>query len=190
MSKKKGTWQKNRVNKRDGLQSKKDFPGALGYTLQLPTEERYLVTKRELFAKIDVLLGGRAAEELVFTDISTGAADDLSKATDIVRKMLTEYGMSEKFRNVYLSESRGKTYIGHQSGPSSREYSEATQQYIDDETARLISDRYGRVKKTIEEHREILVELAERLIKKEVLDGKEFEDIIMDREEKQQEGIR
>ena len=81
--------------------------GALGYTLQTPAEDRFLLTKEELFGKIDVLLGGRAAEKIIFGAVSTGAANDLTRATEIARKMITDYGMSEKFENVVLTKRGG-----------------------------------------------------------------------------------
>ncbi|MFW6232388.1 MAG: ATP-dependent zinc metalloprotease FtsH, partial [Spirochaetota bacterium] len=130
--------------------------GALGYTLQLPTEERYLLTEADLLGKVDVYLAGRAAEELVFGDVSTGAADDLTKASDIVRRMITEYGMSERFRNVYLPARDGARYLGegHSQGP--REYSEETQRYVDEESARIVATRYEAVKRLIDRHRDEL----------------------------------
>ena len=95
--------------------------GALGFTIQLPDEERMLMTERELLGKVDVLLGGRAAEQMLFGDISTGASDDLSKATDIVRKMITDYGMSPRYRNVYLPTNRGNGFLGIEGSSTQRE---------------------------------------------------------------------
>jgi cell division protease FtsH len=151
--------------------------GALGYTLQLPTEERYLLTEKELLGRIDVLLGGRAVEEIIFGDISTGASDDVSKATEIVRSMITEYGMSETFKNVYLSNRRSAGYADRAyalTGPGNREYSEATQEYIDNEIARIISQRYLSVTNLLGEHRQLIEQLAEELMQKETLGREEF----------------
>jgi cell division protease FtsH len=149
--------------------------GALGYTLQMPVEDRYLMTEDELLGKIDVLLGGRAAEELIFGKISTGAANDLTKATDIARRMITDYGMSARFKNVALTQ-RGTGMMGPQNPEPMlhREYSEATQQYVDEEIARMVEERYALVKETLTRNRPLLDTVAERLLEKESLDEKEF----------------
>jgi cell division protease FtsH len=153
--------------------------GALGYTLNMPVEDRYLATKEELLGKIDVLLGGRAAEDLVFGEISTGAANDITKATDIARKMITDYGMSERFRNVALT-SRGAGMLG--GGPQEpafhREYSESTQQYVDDEIAGIIDKRYSVTKTLLRNHRELLDKTAQLLLEKETIDEKEFKALL------------
>jgi len=149
--------------------------GALGYTLQMPIEDRYLMTEEELFGKIDVLLGGRAAEEIIFGKISTGAANDLTKATDIARKMITDYGMSIRFKNVALTQ-RGAGMMGNQSQEPlfQREYSEATQQYVDEEIARMVEARYTDVKEKLKTNRSLLETVADQLLEKETLDEKEF----------------
>ncbi|MDR0637578.1 MAG: ATP-dependent zinc metalloprotease FtsH [Spirochaetaceae bacterium] len=150
--------------------------GALGYTLQMPVEDRYLMTEEELLGKIDVLLGGRAAEEIVFGKISTGAANDLTKATDIARKMITDYGMSGRFRNVALTKRHGGI-MGESGGEdpwAQREYSEATQQYIDEEIASAMSRRYDSVKERLSKNRVLLNEIATLLLEKETIDEKEF----------------
>jgi cell division protease FtsH len=153
--------------------------GALGYTLQMPIEDRYLMTEEELLGRIDVLLGGRAAEEIVFTRISTGAANDLTKATDIARKMITDYGMSERFRNVALT-SRGSGMLGDdaQEPMFHREYAETTQQYVDEEIARILDSRYIFVKTVLVEKRPLLDAVAGRLLEKESLDEREFKDMV------------
>ena len=118
--------------------------GALGYTIQTPTEERFLLTADDLTARVDVLLGGRAAEQVIYGEVSTGAANDLVKATDIVKKMITEYGMSEKFKNVVLTQQRAPL-LGPSAEPGIiREYAESTQTYVDEETARLVNQSYER----------------------------------------------
>jgi cell division protease FtsH len=153
--------------------------GALGYTLQMPVEDRYIVTQEELLGKIDVLLGGRAAEELVFGQISTGAANDLTKVTDIARKMITDYGMSERFKNTALTQ-RGSGMIANTMPDPflHREYSEATQQYIDEEVARIAEIRYVYTKDLISDKRSILDRITVLLLEKETLDEKEFNEII------------
>jgi len=148
--------------------------GALGFTLQLPTEERYLMTEEELYRKIDVLLGGRAAEKNVFGVVSTGASNDLARAADVARKMITEYGMSTKFRNVYLPSTRSATFLGNDVSMGQREYSESTQQYIDEETARIINDRYEGVLALLDGRRPVLDAVAKRLLEVESLTGEEF----------------
>jgi cell division protease FtsH len=151
---------------------------ALGYTLQLPTEDRFLMTEAELHGKIDVLLGGRAAEQLVFNEISTGAANDLDKAADIARRMITDYGMSSKFRNVFLPSRKQSPFLGDHNYTLMREYSENTQQYVDEETARIIDERYQRVLSLLKENEESIRRIAEKLLQIEVLDGREFEKLM------------
>lgn len=152
---------------------------ALGYTLQLPTEDRFLMSQEELLKSIDVLLGGRAAEELIFQEISTGAGNDISRASDLVRRMITEYGMSEKFRNITLPTGQSQNMLGAGLG-GQREYSEATQQYIDSETARIVNERYQQVLQKLTENRKTLECITARLLEKEVLDGADFEKLASD----------
>ncbi|MEW5814434.1 MAG: ATP-dependent zinc metalloprotease FtsH [Spirochaetota bacterium] len=151
---------------------------ALGYTLQLPTEERFLMTQAELHSKIDVLLGGRAAEKTIFNEVSTGAANDLTRATDIAKKMITDYGMSDKFQNVYLPFRRGSYLLGDDQYTVSREYSEATQQYIDEETARIINERFNRVSKLLEDKKNTLQKVAKKLLEVEVLNAEDFKALV------------
>ncbi|GMO34374.1 MAG: ATP-dependent zinc metalloprotease FtsH [Termitinemataceae bacterium] len=154
--------------------------GALGYTLQMPVEDRYLMTELELLGKINVLLGGRAAEEIVFGEISTGAANDLTKATDIARKMITDYGMSKRFKNVALT-SRGAGMLGASAAQEPvfhREYAETTQQYIDEEIARITETQYKKVKDDLTANRELLEQVAAILLEKETIDEKQFKDIV------------
>ena len=147
--------------------------GALGYTLQTPVEDRFLMTKDELLSKIDVLLGGRAAEQIIFSEVSTGAANDITRATDIARSLITEYGMSEKYENMTLTK-RAASFLGQESGMSQREYSETTQQYVDDETARIISQRYKHVLNLLKEKQDVLRKITERLLDVESLGAGEF----------------
>ena len=149
---------------------------ALGYTLQRPDEDRFLYTEKDLINEIDTLLGGRAAEKIVFGEISTGAANDLQRATDIARKMLTDYGMSEKFRNVVLSQ-RGSGYAGGEP-QLVREYSESTQTYIDEQLALMMEKRFKAVTKLLEGKRTVMDYIANRLLEKEVIDQAEFAEII------------
>jgi cell division protease FtsH len=148
---------------------------ALGYTLQMPVEDRYTITQSDLLGKIDILLGGRIAEEMISGEYSTGAASDLTKATDIARKMITDYGMSGRFRNVALT-SRGAGMGGaeRQEPMFQREYAESTQQYVDEEIARVVEQEYGKTKQILENRRNILDQVATALLEKETLDEKEF----------------
>ncbi len=151
---------------------------ALGYTMQIPEEDKYLSSEEELLGRVDVLLGGRAAEEVIFGSVSTGAANDLSRATDIIRRMITDYGMSSRFRNVALSQ-HGAGYNGYPGEPQLvRDYSETTQQYIDEEIAKIIAERYGAVKNLLKSKMELVKYVAERLLEKEIIDGREFEEIV------------
>jgi cell division protease FtsH len=150
--------------------------GALGYTLQMPTEDRYLMTRKELISRIDVLLGGRAAEQLIFEEISTGAANDLVKSTDIAKNMITEYGMSEKFLNVALTKPRGQFIFPGET--MHREYSEATQQYIDEEVARVIDERYRHVLTLLEEKIGLLNSISAQLLEEEIIGEDKFKELI------------
>ncbi len=152
---------------------------ALGYTLQLPLEDRYTVTKSDLLGRIDILLGGRIAEEMISGEYSTGASSDLTKATDIARKMITDYGMSDRFANVALT-SRGMNMTGQEQREPSfqREYAESTQQYIDEEVARIIEVEYKKARKILEDKSDTLERVSGALLEKETLDEKEFKALI------------
>ena len=145
--------------------------GALGYTLQYPTEDRFLLSEDELLASIDVLLGGRAAEEVTFNNISTGASNDISRASDEIRKMICEYGMSKHFKNLSLPKSQS----GIEGVGGSREYSEETQNYIDEEAERIMSERYAHVLGNLKRNWRALQAIAEELLKNETLEGDVFE---------------
>ncbi len=150
--------------------------GALGYTMQLPEDDTYLKSEKKLISEVDVMLGGRAAEQIIFNEISTGAANDIQRATDTIRRMITDYGMSDRFKNMTL----GKSGQGYDGGEPQlvREYSETTQQYIDEEIARIMAGRYKAVLALLKKHKEILEYIANRLLEKETMDGKEFEEIV------------
>ncbi len=152
--------------------------GALGYTMQMPTEDRFLMTESELNTRIDVLLGGRAAEQLVFHEVSTGASNDLDKAGEIARRMVTDFGMSEKFRNTYLPARRQGQLLGDANAMMLREYSEATQQYVDEESARIINVRYEKVTELLRGREALLREIAEKLLEVEVLEKTQFKAMI------------
>jgi cell division protease FtsH len=145
----------------------------------MPLEDRYTVTQSDLLGKIDVLLGGRIAEEMISGEFSTGAANDLTKATDIARKMITDYGMSERFRNVALT-SRGAGMLGGDKGEPmfQREYAESTQQYVDEEIARIVEREYAKSKIILDKNRAVLDTVASVLLEKETIDAKEFDALI------------
>ena len=149
---------------------------ALGYTLQRSEDEQFLYSYSELIGQVDVLLGGRAAEQIIFNEISTGASNDISRATDIVKRIITDYGMSSKFKNVTL----GKSGRGYGSGEPElvREFSENTQNYIDEEIARIINERYEAVIKLLKKNYGLLEEISQKLLEKETMEGKEFNEII------------
>ncbi len=144
--------------------------GALGYTQQLPTEDRYLLKRSELLDRLDVLLGGRVAEELVYADVSTGAQDDLQRATDMARHMITQYGMSERLGQVAFDMPRSGPFLTVPQAPQQVNYSEETARIIDEEVARLIKDAHDRVAQTLTEERDVLEALARLLLEKEVVD--------------------
>jgi cell division protease FtsH len=152
--------------------------GALGYTIQLPTEDRFLLTEKELLGKIDVLLGGRASEQVFFGEISTGASNDIARATDIARKMISEYGMSDKFENVVLPSQRSPIFMPGEPVSGQREYSESTQQYVDEEITRIIKGRYEKAVAFIEERKGTVEKIAQRLLEVETIGEDEFKTMV------------
>jgi len=151
---------------------------ALGYTLQTPTEDRYLMRRGELLDRIDVLLGGRVAEEIVFGDISTGAQNDLQRVTDLARHMVTQYGMSETLGLVTFEEPRSNPFMNMPGMGRSREYSEKTAQAIDDEVRTIVADSRERVRETLTKRRAALDAMAKLLLEKEVIDRKGLEELL------------
>lgn len=150
---------------------------ALGYTLQVPTEDRFLMTRTELLTKIAVCLGGRAAEEIHFGDISTGAHNDLAKATDIARSMIKEYGMSSALGQVYFERDRQAKYldIGFSGG---KDYSEQTAGKIDDEVKKIIDSQYEVAKGILTAQKKVLDEGAALLLKQENIDGARLREMV------------
>jgi cell division protease FtsH len=144
---------------------------ALGYTQQTPTEDRYLLKQSELLDRLDVLLGGRIAEQITFGDVSTGAQNDLQRATDMARQMITQFGMSEKLGLATYEEMPNPLFMGAGLVPRDRkEYSEGTAQLIDAEVRQLLADASKRVQQTLLENRHRLDALAKRLLEQEVVD--------------------
>jgi cell division protease FtsH len=152
---------------------------ALGYTQQLPTEDRYLMTREELRDRLCVLLGGRVAEELVFGDISTGAQNDLQRATDIARSMVTEYGMSDRLGLVTYTEQKRPTFLnGAPAMPPAREYSEETARAIDEEISGLMREAHDRVREILTKKSDQLETLSATLLEKETLQGEELKELV------------
>ena len=152
--------------------------GALGYTMQLPVEERYLMTRTDLLGQLAVLLGGRTAEEVAFGEISTGAQNDLQRATDIARAMVTEYGMSDALGTIAFENSRRSRFldVGAQSDRGS--YSEETARLIDAEVKRIIDDAHEQARGILAARRAQLDRVSERLLEKEVLEGDELREML------------
>ncbi|HIZ74288.1 MAG TPA: AAA family ATPase, partial [Candidatus Mediterraneibacter stercoravium] len=144
--------------------------GALGYVMQTPEEEKFLNTKKELEAMIVVALGGRAAEEIVFDTVTTGAANDIEQATKIARAMITQYGMSERFGLMGL-ESIQNRYLD---GRPVLNCGDATAGEIDEEVMRMLKAAYEEAKRLLAANREALDKIAAFLIEKETITGKEF----------------
>jgi cell division protease FtsH len=151
---------------------------ALGYTLQLPTEDRFLMTKTELENKIAVLLGGRNAEELIFGEASTGAQNDLVKATDIAKSMIKSYGMSDKLGTITLDRERQPLMMQIQAPQEKGDYSEETAREIDCEVRRIIDEQYERVKRLLAERKAALLEGAKKLLDQEVISGADLKAIM------------
>jgi cell division protease FtsH len=151
---------------------------ALGYTQQLPTEDRYLMTRSELFNRLCVLLAGRTAEEIVFGDVSTGAQNDLQRATDLVRHMVTQYGMSEKV-GLMTYDGSGRTAL-LPGLPLPREHSEETARLIDAEASRILVEAHEKVSTLLTEQRPLIDRLALRLLEKEVVERDELQALVAD----------
>jgi cell division protease FtsH len=153
---------------------------ALGYTLQLPTEDRYLMTKNELLDRLSVLLGGRIAEEIIFGEVSTGAQNDLGRATDIAKSMVKEYGMSEKLGLMTFERERKPLFLDFDPSRGTKDYSEETAREIDDEIRKIIDQSYVKVKTVLIENREVLKRVAQILLEKESIDGETLRTILQE----------
>jgi cell division protease FtsH len=150
---------------------------ALGYTQQLPTEDRYLMTRSELLARIHVLLGGRVAEEMIFRDVSTGAQNDLQKATEIARTMVTQFGMSEKIGLVSLEGPRTPLFLPVPTHVP-KEYSEETAHLVDIEVKKILSETHEKVTEILLARRQALEDLAKLLLEKEVIERPQLQAIL------------
>jgi len=154
---------------------------ALGYTLQVPTEDRFLMSKSELLNKIAVALGGRAAEEIRFQDVSTGAHNDLARATDIARSMVKEYGMSDKLGHIYFEKERQKPYLD-MGLPPAKDYSEETAEVIDHEVKAILDAQYAVAKEILTKHHKVMDEGAALVLKEESIEGDRLKALLDDRQ--------
>jgi cell division protease FtsH len=150
---------------------------ALGYTLNLPQEDRYLMSKRELLDEMTVMLAGRAAEEVVFGEVTTGAQNDLERVTDLARRMVCEFGMSERLGPVTLGRKAGPIFLGRDI-VEDRNYSETVASEIDKEVRRIVEECYERAKRLLQENRHLLDAIANRLLEKETMDGEELDRLL------------
>jgi cell division protease FtsH len=146
---------------------------ALGYTMQVPTEDRFLLRKTEILNRIASLLGGRASEEIVFGDVSTGAHNDLARATDMARSMVKEYGMSGEVGQVYFAREKRSPYL-EMMAPEGGDYSEATAELIDREIRAIIDSEYGKAKAILAGRRDVLEKGATLLLQREKIEGTEL----------------
>jgi cell division protease FtsH len=152
--------------------------GALGYTMQLPLEDRYLMQRRDLMNQLAVLLGGRSAEEIALGEISTGAQNDLQRATDIARAMVTEWGMSERLGAVNFDTGRRSRFLDVPQGPERGPHSEETAKAIDEEVKMIVTEAHNDARRILLDRREILETVTRRLLEKEVMEGDELRAIL------------
>ncbi|MBT9258846.1 MAG: ATP-dependent zinc metalloprotease FtsH [Clostridiales bacterium] len=155
---------------------------ALGVTMQLPIEDRYLITRQEVLNQVTYALGGRAAEELVFGEVTSGASNDMERATQLVRRMITEWGMSERLGPITYGNRLDTPFLGRDI-VRDRSYSEEVAAVIDEEIADTIRKCYDRAKQLLQEHRRQLDELAKRLLEKETVEGPELDEILQEKVE-------
>ncbi|HLE25915.1 MAG TPA: cell division protein FtsH, partial [Thermodesulfobacteriota bacterium] len=153
---------------------------ALGVTQQLPIEDKYTLSKTYLNNSITVLLGGRAAEEIIFGDQTSGAGNDLERVTEIARKMVCEWGRSDKVGPVTFGKREEQIFLGKELARH-KDYSEATALEIDKEIKRIVTENYKRAKTILEENIDLLHKLAEVLLEREVVDGKELDELVKQR---------
>jgi cell division protease FtsH len=148
---------------------------ALGYTKQLPAEDRYLVSRSQIMDMLAHMLGGRSAEELIFSEITTGASDDIKRATALARRMVIDFGMSGKLGPRTFGHKEEMVFLGREISEQ-RDYSEEVARQIDEEVQAIIEGAHKTALKALTEHKEELKKLAEKLIAEETLEGKDLED--------------
>lgn len=152
--------------------------GALGYTMQLPLEDRYLMTRSDLHNQLAVLLAGRSAEEIALGEISTGAQNDLQRASDIARAMVTQFGMSDELGSVSFDTRGGPRFLDAPAGSERGPYGEETARQIDAEVRRIVTEAHERARALVASRRETLEQIARRLLEKEVIEGEELRAIV------------
>ena len=152
--------------------------GALGYTMQLPLEDKYLLQKPDLMNQLSVLLGGRSAEEIALGEISTGAQNDLQRATDIARAMVTEFGMSDELGVVNYAGHKHAAFLDMPFAQERGDYAEETARKIDSEVKRILTEAHDRARQELRNRRALLDELTSRLLQKEVIEADELQELL------------
>ena len=150
---------------------------ALGVTMQLPEEDRHSLTYKAANDQIAILMGGRVAEEIIFSDVTTGAGNDIERATELARKMVTEWGMSEKVGPIHLSSRDEHVFLGREMA-NGREFSDQTARVIDEETKRIVTENYRRARQILKDNIDKLKALSDALFEKETLDGADIDQLI------------
>jgi cell division protease FtsH len=148
-----------------------------GYTFTPPLEDRHYWTKRELFSEITMMLGGRASEDINLNEVTTGAQNDLAQATAMARKMVCQFGMSEKLGNVTLGKREGLVFLGRDLAEE-RNYSDQTAHIIDEEVKRIVDEAYIKAKTILQSNMDKLKLLSNTLLEKEVLSGEEVKTLL------------
>ena len=161
---------------------------ALGYTLQIPLEDRYITTKKELLAKMTVLLGGRIAEDLVFKEVTTGSQNDLENVTETAHRMVCEFGMSEKLGHLTFGRKERQVFLGRDFAKD-KNYSEEITYEIDKEVRRIVDDCYRKGHELLQKNKDKLVKLADNLMEREVLEGEEVQKIVGIKKEEKGRGL-
>jgi len=162
---------------------------ALGLTQQLPVDEKHAYPSSYLIDNITILLGGRAAEELILEDFTTGAGNDIERATDIARKMVCNWGMSEEMGPLTFGKMDDQIFLGREIA-THKNYSEDTAEKIDREMSRIVTENYARAKKLLSDNIDTLHRLSEHLLEKEVLNGEEIDEIVGEKEKKKGKKVK
>jgi cell division protease FtsH len=152
--------------------------GALGYTMQTPVEDRYLMQRRDLMSQLAMLLGGRSAEEIALGEISTGAQNDLQRATDIARSMVTEWGMSDRIGAIHFDAGKRSRFLDIPQGTERGPYSEDTAKVIDDEVKMIVTEAHNEARRILMDRRDLLEKITRRLLEREVMEGDELRAIM------------
>jgi cell division protease FtsH len=151
---------------------------ALGYTLQLPTEDRFLMNEVELRGDIATLLGGRAAEEIIFGSITTGAANDLQRATELAERMVTTYGMSKVLGPLAYNQAQGNSFLGNNGGNVRRSVSDETAKAIDVEVREIVETSHQKALAILNHNRDLLEQIAQQILATEVIEGEDLQNLL------------